>query len=118
MAGFRLDADGTIGKAPTAAAKPYGNPSTSSNLAAWPPPYLAFAGGGGIDSSMPRTVTPVRCDSAGGEFSCTTPGGTSFGPLRAPKGFPEHAPEKLKDIINRRTWEEYQKEILDRAKPR
>lgn len=67
---------------------------------------------------MPRTVTPVRCDSAGGEFSCTTPGGTSFGPLRAPKGFPEHAPEKLKDIINRRTWEEYQKEILDRAKPR
>jgi hypothetical protein len=33
-------------------------------------------------------MTPVRCESTGGEFSCTTPRGTSFGPLPAPKGFP------------------------------
>ena len=100
--------------------------STSSNRnprSAWPPPYLAFARGGGIggrelpandgrsslperrrrssartdgpqasnllfDPSTPRAVTPVRCESTGGAFSCTTPGGTSFGPLPAPKGFP------------------------------
>ena len=30
----------------------------------------------------------------------------------------KHAPEKLRDVINRQTWEEYQKQILDRAKPR
>lgn len=123
--GFRLNADGTIGKAPTAAAKPNDNPSgifEPQPLAVWPPPYLAFAGafarGGGIggpelpmddrqnaavderrmdgpqagnllfDPSTPRAMTPVRCESTDGAFSCTTPGGTSFGPLPAPKGFP------------------------------
>jgi hypothetical protein len=30
----------------------------------------------------------------------------------------KHAPEKLRDIINRQTWEGYQKDTLDRAKPR
>jgi hypothetical protein len=30
----------------------------------------------------------------------------------------KHAPEKLRDIINRQTWEEYQKQTLDRATPR
>lgn len=123
--GFRLNADGTIGKPPMTAARPDGTSfdifePQSQN--AWPPPYLAFARGGGIggrelpvndgrspfpnaagggrqadgpqasnllfDPSTPRAVTPVRCDSTGGAFSCTTPGGTSFGPLPAPKGFP------------------------------
>jgi len=126
---FRLNADGTMGQAPRAAAKPDGNPFDifePQPQGAWPPPYLAFARGGGIggpglpandgrppfpnagagagagerqadgpeasnllfDPSMPRAVTPVRCESTGGAFSCTTPGGTSFGPLPAPKGFP------------------------------
>jgi len=122
VSGFRLNADGTIGKAPTTAAKPDGNPFDifePQPLAAWPPPYLAFARGGGpelpaddgqsrfpnaaaverrtdgpqasnllFDPSTPRAMTPVRCESTGGEFGCTTPGGTSFGPLPAPKGFP------------------------------
>lgn len=120
--GFRLNADGTIGKAP---AQPAGNPFDifePQPLAAWPPPYLAFARRGGIggpelpagdgrspfpsaaagerrpdgpqasnplfDPSTPRAMTPVRCESTGDAFSCTTPGGTSFGPLPAPKGFP------------------------------
>lgn len=123
--GFRLNADGTIGKPPMTAAKPDGNPFDifePQPLAAWPPPYLAFARGGGIggpelpaddgrspfpsatagerrtdgpqasnllfDPSTPRAMTPVRCESTGAELSCTTPGGTSFGPLPAPKGFP------------------------------
>jgi hypothetical protein len=123
--GFRLNADGTIGKAPMTAAKPDGNPFDifePQPLAAWPPPYLAFARGGSIggpalpaddgqsrfpsaaagerrtdgpqasnllfDPSTPRAMIPVRCESTGGEFGCTTPGGTSFGPLPAPKGFP------------------------------
>ena len=30
----------------------------------------------------------------------------------------KQAPEKLRDIINRQTWEEYQKQILDQAKSR
>ena len=30
----------------------------------------------------------------------------------------KQAPEKLRDIINRQTWEEYHKQILDRTKPR
>jgi hypothetical protein len=122
VAGFHLNADGMIGKPPTTAAKPDGNPFDifePQPLAAWPPPYLALARGGGaelpaddgqsrfpnaaaverrtdgpqasnllFDPSTPRTMTPVRCESTGGEFSCTTPGGTSFGPLPAPKGFP------------------------------
>jgi hypothetical protein len=49
--GFRLNADGTIGKAPMIAAKPDGNPFDifePQPLGAWPPPYLAFARGGGI----------------------------------------------------------------------
>ena len=156
--GFRLNADGTIGKPPMTAAKPDGNPFDvfeSQPQGAWPPPYLAFARGGIggpelpaddgrsplpsaaagerrtdgpqasnllFDPSTPRSMTPVRCESTGGEFSCTTPGGTSFGPLPAPKGFPatigpKQAPEKVRDII-RQTWEGYQREILDRAKPR
>jgi len=41
-----------------------------------------------FDPSKPREMIPVSCKSAGGEFGCTTPGGTSFGPLPAPKGFP------------------------------
>ena len=123
--GFRLNADGTIGKTPTTAVKPSGHPFDifePQPLAAWPPPYLAFARGGDIggaevttddgqsrfpnaaaverrtdgpqagnllfDPSTSRAVTPVRCESTGGEFSCTSPGGTSFGPLPAPKGFP------------------------------
>lgn len=123
--GFRLNADGTIGKAPMTAATPNANPFDifePQRLAAWPPPYLAFARGGGIggpeppaddgqsrfpnaaaverrtdrpqasnllfDPLTPRAMTPVRCESTGGELSCTTPGGTSFGPLPVPKGFP------------------------------
>jgi hypothetical protein len=123
--GFRLNADGTIGKAPITAAKPNDNPFNilePQPLAAWPPPYLAFAKGAGIgglelptddgqspfpsaaagerrtdgprasnllfDPSTPPAMTPVRCESTGGEFGCTTPGGTSFGSLPAPKGFP------------------------------
>ena len=42
--GFRLNADGTIGKAPMTAATPDGNPFDilePQPLAAWPPPYLA-----------------------------------------------------------------------------
>jgi hypothetical protein len=122
--GFRLNADGTIGKAPMTAAQ-HGNLFDifePQPLAAWPPPYLAFAGGGGIggpalpaddgqsrfpsaavderrtdgpqasnlhfDPSTPRAITPVRCESTDGEFGCTTPGGMSFGPLPAPKGYP------------------------------
>jgi hypothetical protein len=123
--GFRLNEDGSIGKAPMTAAKPDGNPFDifePQPLAAWPPPYLAFGRGGGIggpelpaddrqppfpsaaagerrtdapqasnllfDPSKPREMIPVSCKSSGDEFSCTTPGGTSFGPLPAPNGFP------------------------------
>ncbi|MBY0318142.1 MAG: hypothetical protein K2X72_05410 [Reyranella sp.] len=113
--GFRLNADGTIGEAPMAAAKPSDNPFDilqPQSPAAWPPPYLAFDKGadgrspfpsaaagerrtdgpqGGnlvFDAATPRTMIPIRCESTVGEFGCTTPGGTSFGPLPAPKGFP------------------------------
>ncbi|SEO06674.1 hypothetical protein SAMN02990966_00873 [Rhodospirillales bacterium URHD0017] len=123
--GFRLNADGTIGKAPMTAAKPNDNPFDilePQPLAAWPPPYLAFAKGADIggpelpaddgqspfpsaatagrgpdqpqasnllfDPSTPRMVTPVRCESTGGEFGCTTPGGTSFGPFAGAEGIP------------------------------
>ncbi|HZB56535.1 MAG TPA: hypothetical protein VE527_23070, partial [Reyranella sp.] len=49
--GFRLYADGTIGKPPMTAARPDGTSfdifePQSQN--AWPPRYLAFARGGGI----------------------------------------------------------------------
>ena len=123
--GFRLNADGTIGKAPMTAATSTGHPFDMFQprpMAVWPPPYLAFGRGVGVggpelpaddgqspfpgaaagerrtegpqasnllfDPSTPRTMTPVRCESRGGELGCTTPGGTSFGPLPAPKGFP------------------------------
>lgn len=49
--GFRLNADGTIGKSPMTAAKPNDNPFDMLEpqpLAAWPPPYLAVARGAGI----------------------------------------------------------------------
>ena len=104
--GFRLNADGTIGEAPMTAAKPDGNPFDlfePQPQGAWPPPYLAFARGGGIggpelpanngrspfpnaagerqadgpqagnllfDPTTPPAVTPVRCESTGGAFSC------------------------------------------------
>ena len=48
--GFRLNADGTIGKAPMTAAMPDGNPFDvfePQPLGAWPPPYLAFTRGFG-----------------------------------------------------------------------
>ena len=48
--GFRLNADGTIGKPPMTAAKPNGNPFDifePQPSGVWPPPYLALAGGVG-----------------------------------------------------------------------
>ena len=58
--GFRLNADGTIGKPPMTAAKLDGNPFDifePQPLGAWPPPYLAFARGGGIGGpSCRRTM--------------------------------------------------------------
>lgn len=114
--GFHLNADGSTGQAPAPAPQAIGNPfdiSGAQPLAAWPPPYLAFAGqldgslspGAGtgerpapgpqvsnllFDPSTPRAMMPVSCKSTGDEFSCTSPGGTSFGPLPAPKGFPSN----------------------------
>ena len=123
--GFRLNANGTTGKPPMTFAKPDGHPFDifePQPLAAWPPPYLAFARGGGIggpelpaddgrspfpnaaagerrtdgpqasnllfDPSAPRAMTPVRCESTGGAFSCTTPGGTSTRSFAGAEGIP------------------------------
>src|SRR5512138_872286 len=123
--GFHLNADGSTGQAPAPTPEIIGNPfdiAGAQPLAAWPPPYLAFARQLGIgaseppaaddgssfpgaatgerraagfqasnllfDPSRPRPMTPVNCTSTGDEFSCTSPGGTSFGPLPAPRAFP------------------------------
>ena len=59
--GFRMNTDGTIGKA-------------------------------AADDGAAPTAIPVSCQSVNGELGCTTPGGTSFGPLPVPKGFPSITP--------------------------
>jgi len=62
-----------------------------------------------FDPSTARAMTPVSCESKGGEFGCTTPGGTSFGPLPAPKAFPANiGPDNASHHHYR----------YDRAKPR
>ena len=122
--GFRLNADGTIGKPPMTAAKPDGNPfdifepqpRVPGHRRTWPSPEEAArrpraagerwtvflperrrrrAPGRWTPGQQPafRSFDAARrnagqMQSTGGAFSCTTPGGTSFGPLPAPKGFP------------------------------
>jgi hypothetical protein len=63
-----------------------------------------------FDPSTPRTVTPARCPCRrdDGSYRLVTEG-EGLGLLQS-----KHAPEKVRDIINRQTWEGYQKEILDR----
>jgi hypothetical protein len=59
--GFRLNADGAIGKAPMTAAKPEGNPFDTFEpqpLDAWPPPYLASDPDPLADQAFPRHGQP------------------------------------------------------------
>jgi hypothetical protein len=59
--GFRVNADGTIGKAPMIAAKLDGNPFDifePQPLAAWPPPYLASDPDPLVDQVSPRRGQP------------------------------------------------------------
>jgi RHS repeat-associated protein len=46
---------------------------------------------GYVGSNPMNGIDPLGldCTSANGQFSCSTPGGPSFGPLPAPPGFPE-----------------------------
>ena len=70
--GFRLNADGTIGKAPMTAARPTDNPFDvlePQPLAAWPPPYLAFAkraGIGGLELPADDGQSALPSAAAGG----------------------------------------------------
>ena len=65
--GFRLNADGTIGKAPMTAGKPDGHPFDvfePQPSAAWPPPYLASDPGPLADRAFPSRGQPQMSGDA------------------------------------------------------
>ena len=86
--GFRLNADGTIGKPPMTAAKPDGTSFDlfePQPLGAWPPPYLAFArGGASAAPSCRRTMDglPSRTPPAAGARRMDPRPATCFSILR------------------------------------
>jgi hypothetical protein len=85
--GFRLNADGTIGKPPMTVAKPDGNPVDifePQPLGAWPPPNLPFARGLGGDNPGPPTANdgyPFLPGATGQHWTDGTPAVSSGVPL-------------------------------------
>src|SRR6266851_3549091 len=48
-------------------------------------------------SATPQQVTPVNCTTVNGSLDCTSPGGVSFGGVKASPGFPERLDSTTED---------------------